>query len=72
MPTKISHTVTAPKRQALTLDEIAGFVADARTAGVPGNAVPVAKIRMSGKVSALTVDSDSAPTASAEADGQQW
>lgn len=61
-----SHGVAASKGGALTLDDLAEFVADAREAGIPGDALPIAAIRLNGKVRGLTVDINSAKSAEAE------
>jgi len=52
--------VVAGKGEALTLDDYAAFVEDAKRAGVSGDAVPVAKVRFSGKVHTLTVETKGA------------
>jgi hypothetical protein len=61
MPGKNTLGVAAPKGENLTLDDYAAFVEQARQAGIPGDTVPTAKIRPSGKVRALTVQAKDAP-----------
>lgn len=56
--TSISHGFAVPKGEALTLDDLAEFVQNAREAGIPGSAVVSGQLRFSGQLHAVTVNSD--------------
>lgn len=51
---KIEHK--APKKQTMTLDELAAFVQDAMRAGADGGEVPHAELTLGGKIKQLAVD----------------
>jgi hypothetical protein len=53
---KVEHV--APKKQALTLDDVAAFVADARQSGAAGTEEIDAGITWGGKLQKLAVEVD--------------
>jgi len=46
----------APKRQTMTLDELAAFVQDAMRTGAHGSEHPTVQIAFSGKIQKVSVD----------------
>lgn len=57
---RIEHS--APKKQALTLDELAAFVADARHAGAAGSEIVAATVSFGGKLQKISIEVEAAST----------
>lgn len=51
---KVEHK--APKKQTMTLDELAAFVQDAMRSGAQGDEHPHVQIAFSGKIQKVSVD----------------
>lgn len=51
---KVEHA--APKKQTLTLDELAAFVQDAMRAGAEGTELVAAQVSFGGKIQKVSVD----------------
>ncbi|SES03671.1 hypothetical protein [Streptomyces qinglanensis] len=56
----------APKKQFLTLDELAAFVQDAMRSGAAGTEVVSAAVSFGGKLQSLAIDVDTAKQDPAE------
>lgn len=56
---KVEHA--APKRQVLTLDDVAAFVQDARQSGATGAEEVAAVVSWRGKVQSLAIEVDVPP-----------
>lgn len=56
---KVEHT--APKKQALTLDDIAAFIQDARQSGATGSELVDAGVTWGGKLQKIAVEVEMPP-----------